>query len=142
MFKVPEGKDPYSEIGKYIQDHIPAIEDMIAVIEIDGVISNELFLVNMREDNYFVWKSDWWEGEQNIALIDFFPVSDAQKSSVGKARWITQVENYVEQTWCSKCGKNAPFVFVADDHYGNHAHGETVKTRFCPNCGKRMEDSI
>lgn len=69
-------------------------------------------------------------------------VADAQKSSVGKARWITQVKNYVEQTWCSKCGKNAPFVFVTDDHYGNHAHGETVKTRFCPNCGKRMENSI
>ena len=78
MFKVPDGKDQYSEIGKYIRNHITAIEDIIATIEIDGIQTNELFLVDMNEDGYFVWKSDWYEGEQNIALIDFFPVSNAK----------------------------------------------------------------
>lgn len=81
MFKVPNGQNPYSTIGKYIRDNTTAIEDMIAVIEIDGVTTNELLLVNMHGDEYFVWKSDWWEGEKDIALIDFFPVSDAQKPS-------------------------------------------------------------
>ena len=81
MFKVPNGQNPYTTIGRYIGDNTTAIEDMIAVIEIDGVTMNELLLVDMHEDGYFVWKSDWWEGEKDIALIDFFPVSDAQKPS-------------------------------------------------------------
>lgn len=71
MFKVPNGQNPYSTIGKYIRDNATAIEDMIAVIEIDGFIMNELLLVDIHEDECFVWKSDWWECEKDIALIDF-----------------------------------------------------------------------
>ena len=82
MFEVPYGQDPYSAIGRYIRENITAIEDIIAVIDINGVETNELFLVDMQEDGYFVWESDWYEGEQNIALIDFFPVSEAINSSV------------------------------------------------------------
>ena len=79
ILKVPKGQDPYNVIGQYIQDHITIIEDIIATIEIDGVRTNELFMVDMQqEDGYFVWNSDWYEGEQNIALIDFFPVSEAK----------------------------------------------------------------
>ena len=77
MIKVKKGQDPYSVIGQYITDHVSAIEDMIAVIEIDGKISNELFMVDMTVDGYFIWKSDWYEGGENVVLIDFFPVSDA-----------------------------------------------------------------
>ena len=81
MIKVKNGQDPYSVIGKYIRDHVSAIEDIIAVIEIDGKISNELFMVDMKEDGYFIWKSDWYEGEEEVVLIDFFPVSEAINSS-------------------------------------------------------------
>lgn len=78
MLKVPYGQDPYSVIGKYIRDHITAIEDIIAVIEIDDITTNQLFMVDMNEENYFIWKNDWWEGEKDVTLIDFFPVSEAQ----------------------------------------------------------------
>ena len=81
MFKVVDGKDPYTEIGEYIRNHITAIEDIIATIEIDGIKTNELFMVDVQEDGYFVWESDWYEGEKNIALIDFFPVSEAQRAN-------------------------------------------------------------
>lgn len=77
MLKVPYGQDPYSVIGKYIRDHITAIEDIIAVIEIDDITTNQLFMVDMNEENYFIWENDWYEGEKNVALIDFFPVSEA-----------------------------------------------------------------
>lgn len=77
MIKVEKGQDPYSVIGRYIRDHVSAIEDMIAVIEIDGKISNELFMVDMTVDGYFIWQSDWYEGEETVVLIDFFSVSDA-----------------------------------------------------------------
>ena len=77
MLKVPYGQDPYSVIGKYIRDHITVIEDIIAVIEIDDITTNQLFMVDMNEENYFIWDNDWYEGEKDVALIDFFPVSEA-----------------------------------------------------------------
>lgn len=82
-----DGKDPYTEIGEYIKNHITAIEDIIATIELDGMRTNELFMVDMQKDGYFVWKYDWWEGEEDVALLDFFPVSDAEpERKTGK--WI------------------------------------------------------
>lgn len=81
MFKVPPGQDPYSSIGQYIQNHASAIEDIIATIEIDGVATNELFMVDVNADGCFAWKSDWYEGGENVVLMDFFPVSEAQRPS-------------------------------------------------------------
>ena len=91
MLKIPYEQDPYSVIGKYIREHITAIEDIIAVIEIDGITTNQLFMVDMKEENYFIWNNDWYEGEKDVALIDFFPVSEAinpsaQPEQTGK--WI------------------------------------------------------
>ena len=113
MLKVPNGQDPYNVIGQYIQNHITAIEDIIAVIEIDGITTNQLFMVDMQEDGYFVWKSDWYEGEQNIALIDFFPVSEAGRKNepVGC--------NGCRYDWfgdprCSKCARSFLDYYEAD----------------------------
>ena len=115
MLKVPNGQDPYSVIGQYIQNHITAIEDIIATIEIDGIRTNELFMVDMQQDGYFVWKSDWYEGEKNIALIDFFPVSDAkpdrENESVGcsgcKYDWFGDPR-------CSRCARSFLDYYEAD----------------------------
>ena len=101
MLKVPNGQDPYNVIGQYIQNHITAIEDIIATIEIDGIRTNELFMVDMQEDGYFIWKSDWYEGEKNVYLIDFFPVSEAQKYSP-----------QVEIIYCRDCS------YGTQDEYG------------------------
>lgn len=81
MFKVSKGQDPYSVIGKYIRDHITAIEDIIAVIKINEAETNQLFTVDINEENYFIWENDWWEGEEDVTLIDFFPVSEAQRAN-------------------------------------------------------------
>ena len=94
MIKVKKGQDPYSVIGQYIRDHVLAIEDMIAVIEIDGRISNQLFTVDMTVDGYFIWEGDWYEGEENVVLIDFFPVSDACNP---KNHWIPCSEKLPEE---------------------------------------------
>lgn len=49
-----------------------------------------------------------------------------------------KINSYSERIYCSECGSQAPFVYVADDHYGRLAHGEIRKTNFCPNCGADM----
>lgn len=56
-----------------------------------------------------------------------------------KGQWIDEkINSYTSRTYCSECGSSAPFVYKSDDYYGNHAHGETAKTKFCPNCGADM----
>lgn len=81
LIKVNKNENPYDVIGNYIEKHTPVIDDIIAVISIDGKICNELLLVDgeIGSTNNFVWQIDWWEGEENVELIDFFFVSDACK---------------------------------------------------------------
>ena len=122
MFKVPDGEDPYSEIGKYIRNHITAIEDIIATIGIDGIQTNELFLVD--EDGDFVWESDWYEGEQNIALIDFFPVSEAEPKRKS-GHWIIDGHHIK----CNQCGESM---------CNTDREGDAIPRNFCPNCGTDM----
>lgn len=102
MLKVPYGQDAYSVIGKYIRDHITAIEDIIAVIEIDNITTNQLFMVDMNEENYFIWNNDWYEGEKDVALIDFFPVSEAinpsaqSKDAVSKSKLVETIKHCMQ----------------------------------------------
>lgn len=120
MFKVMDGKDPYTEIGEYIINHITVIEDIIATIEIDGIRTNELFMVDMQEDGYFVWKSDWYEGEQNIALIDFFPVSDAESGRADKLAGCNGCRyDWFGDPRCAKCARSF------QDHYEADMKGES-----------------
>lgn len=81
ILKVKQNENPYDIIGNYIEKHIPVIDDIIAVISIDGEIRNELLLVEISSTSNFVWQVDWWEGEEDIELIDFFFVSDACKKN-------------------------------------------------------------
>lgn len=56
-----------------------------------------------------------------------------------KGEWdYEKINSYTDRTYCPECGSQAPFVYVADDHYGRLAHGEIRKTNFCPNCGADM----
>ena len=79
LIKVNKNENPYDVIGNYIEKHVSVIDNVIAVISIDGIIHNELLLVEITYNNNFVWLNDWWEGEENVELIDFFFVSEACK---------------------------------------------------------------
>lgn len=105
---VNKGQDAYSVIGNYILNHITAIEDMIAVIQINEVIMNELYMVDMDADGYFYWNSDWWEGEENVALLDYFPVSEAERKD-----WIPCSERLPEeeQTVLVTCSDGQVYIY-------------------------------
>lgn len=79
LIKVNKNENPYHIIGEYIEKHITYIDNIIAVISLDGNIINELFLVEITTESNFIWQIDWWEGEENVELIDFFFVRDACK---------------------------------------------------------------
>lgn len=116
ILKVKQNENPYDVIGNYIEKHIPVIDDIIAVISIDGEICNELLLVDgeIGSTNNFVWQIDWWEGEENVELIDFFFVSDACKknnnndliSKKQAIRWVkTECNPYGKPTLDFESGK-------------------------------------
>lgn len=94
LVNVSKGQDPYSVIGNYISNHVTAIEDMIAVIKINGVVTKELYMVDVDADGYFYWKNDWWEGEEDVALLDFFPVSDAER---------IEINDSISRQWLIEC---------------------------------------
>ena len=126
MIKVPYGQDPYSVIGKYIRDHIPAIEDIIAVIEIDDITTNQLFMVDMNEENYFIWENDWYEGEKDIALIDFFPVSEAiNPSAQPEIIRCRNCKHWRQQT--NYQGAPLSFGFCESDDMWRSLYGETYE---------------
>ena len=124
MVIVPYGQDPYSVIGKYIRDHITAIEDIIAVIEIEGVTTNQLFMVDMNEENYFIWNNDWYEGEKHVALIEFFPVSEAiNPSAQPEIIYCKDCIHAIEDALCGGywCKGKA----VTSNHYCGYAERRT-----------------
>lgn len=63
-----------------------------------------------------------------------------KQTTVKNGHWIEEQPNtYTRRTKCSECDASAPFICVSDDYYGSRNHGETRKTKYCPNCGARME---
>jgi len=133
MLKVPYGQDAYSVIGKYIRDHITAIEDIIAVIEIDGITTNQLFMVDMNEENYFIWNNDWYEGEKSVALIDFFPVSEAINQSAQSENIRCKDCKHWDGYYCHN--KNW------GDGYGNYTPPIKKEDGFC-DWAERKEDGV
>lgn len=110
LIKVNKNENPYHIIGEYIEKHITYVDDIIAVISLDGNIINELFLVEITTESNFIWQNDWWEGEENVELIDFFFVSDACKRCDGndlisKQAAIDTLESVID---------NAPIVIEAE----------------------------
>ena len=54
--------------------------------------------------------------------------------------WVEQqINSYTRSTTCSVCGGSAPFVFVSADRYGRNGCGKDELTKYCPNCGAKME---
>ena len=76
--------------------------------------------------------------EDGIKAIRAIPSAESEQK---KGKWLDEkINSYTSRTYCSECGSSALFVYKSDDYYGNHAHGETVKTKFCPNCGADMRE--
>lgn len=70
-----ESKTPYEDIAIYIEDRINGIlDDYVVKIRLNGKTYTELLTYN---GEYFEWLNDWYEGEKEIELLDFFPLEDA-----------------------------------------------------------------
>ena len=76
------------------------------------------------------------------AMALHFDVMELLKEQEQKTGyWVKEeLNSYTTDNYCSVCKGKAPFIHVADDHYGIYSHGETLYTKFCPHCGAKMEE--
>lgn len=71
-------RDPYTEIANYIEAWYLSVrgwcDDCLVTISRNGEeITEILFYTSAGE---FEWEMDWWEGEKDIKLLGFRPISD------------------------------------------------------------------
>ena len=98
--------------------------------------TNQLLLVDENFEYY--WLNDWNEGETDVEVIAFIPVSDVRIKPKGK--WI-EVGGYItpggDPVWrCSECGKGKHVWGIEGTSYGGSiAEHQWVA---CPNCGTMM----
>ncbi len=55
--------------------------------------------------------------------------------------WIEENVNGGRKVFCSECGGPPPFEHISTgDVYSSSGYGVINKTKFCPNCGIKMEE--
>ena len=69
------GANPYEEAAAEIEAWANAhfYDDFVVSLLIDGRQLNTLLLFNGSD---FEWNDDWWEGEKNVTLVAFAPVTE------------------------------------------------------------------
>ena len=94
---------------------------------------NELYLFSGSEGGY-EWLHDWWEGQPEVEVNGFIPVSDIQIKQ--KATWLPASDTLR----CSNCG----FGYFPTDYF--FKVGKCISAsmnrfifKYCPECGREME---
>lgn len=111
IFKLSHCENPYEVIANYIGNHSEVIEDMIAVLEIDGVRKNELLEYEYDNDS-FMFLNDWWEGESEISLIDYYPVRQACNSKTSVPMEVLNKINELVSEGYTVCFKFHPGDYI------------------------------
>lgn len=119
------------------------LEDQVVTLKIKYDYENEYRYTNqllLVDENFeYYWLNDWNEGETDVEVIAYIPVSDVRINTKGK--WI-RVGGYVtpggDPVWrCSNCGKGKHVWGIEHNSYGaDVADHQWVS---CPNCGIEME---
>lgn len=150
-------------------------------------IENHILEYDSLDDSY-VWLNDWYEGQTDVEVLGYIPLSDVDttktltcKNCVSResvlmeldkylcgvpfdekgidevikdlpsvtpqpktGRWVEETINeWTRKVFCSECGCRPPFEHVHvcnGDVYSTGGYGVINKTKFCPNCGAKMEE--
>lgn len=129
-------------IDEFTKEHIN--EGRALVIWKDS--SQPLIIRLDREKYYPIWTS-----YKNISkVVGYIPIGEILKDMSDRGmdrcnkwqtgKWITEEIGEGRKVYCSECKESAVFEYVRDgDIYSSYGHGVVKKTKFCPNCGARME---
>ena len=134
--KMKKNKTPYDTIAepivKWCEENY--YTDFIVTISIDDGEITEILEVDPLEDEC-IWVNDWWEGQKDVKLLGFVPISDihvhgippeADVQPVKHGEWIDyNPDNENDpRCICSVCGS---VEFPLSRH------------KYCPHCGAVMD---
>jgi len=69
-------------------------------------------------------------------------LKDALSQEQKSGKWITEEIGEGRKVYCSECKESAVFEYVRDgDIYSSYGYGVVKKTKYCPNCGAKMENT-
>lgn len=73
-----ESKDPYQEIIDIIQEWCESeyYTDFLVTIEKNHDTETHYLELDTSSGIEFIWDGDWWEGENDIYLVGFYPIGD------------------------------------------------------------------
>lgn len=76
----------YETIGRRIQEAVsPFAGDIVVWLSLDGDTCVTLYRFD-SEDAEWYWESDWYEGQENVSLIDFCFLDDTRPGK--STRWM------------------------------------------------------
>lgn len=101
---------------------------------INEELINELKRHRAEVQNDFGW---------NTTLINALDAAiEALEQAPKTGHWVEEnINEWSRKVFCSECGCTPPFEHVSNgDIYSSGGYGVNNKTKFCPNCGARMEE--
>ena len=123
----------FEEVSKYCIDHycINHCHHEAKAESCEDAISREMAL---KECHDIVVDGELYRVIQEETLLGLPPITQ----KLGK--WITEEISEGRKVYCSECKESADFEYVRDgDIYSSYGHGVVKKTKYCPNCGAKME---
>ena len=121
----------YEAFGYVIQQQLyPQVGDVVVWLSLDDETIVTLYCFDSEEAEWY-WETDWYEGQENVSLIDFCLVEDTRPRK--RAHWIkVHNPNY------SPFDSSVEFIFYCS--HCNKVFGEDGN--FCPRCGYEMVDLV
>lgn len=121
----------YEAFGYAIQQQLyPRVGDVVVWLSLDDETLVTLYQFDSEEAEWY-WETDWYEGQENVSLIDFCLVEDTRPRK--RAHWIKVYNpNY------SPFDSSVEFIFYCS--HCNKVFGEDGN--FCPRCGYEMVDLV
>lgn len=87
MIKINSGVNAYNEIGDIIEKWCDEnfYDTMIVSILADGDIETEILEYSAADG--FMWLNDWNEGQQDITLLGFIPLSNLTIDNISNGEY-------------------------------------------------------
>lgn len=130
-------KTPYDTIGEIVEScgRSYGCENMLATIslrydyESEPRLTTEILEYEFDPDRY-IWHSDWWEGEQNVELIGYAPLSKIILHGDGDGRGNEDGS------------KLYPVTIIEDRYTGAYSGGKwTAFNRYADDIPEEVDDS-
>lgn len=75
---------PYDAVTAVIEQFAMrnGYESFVVRLSLDGYETNELLILDGNYSCQFEWNNDWWEGQKDVYLIGYVPLSEIRVNNI------------------------------------------------------------